>query len=268
MSMIFIFKGLMYIGFGAFIFKGIEASYVYVFKKPIYVHFYLVKRKLTSHQLKILNQNIDFYKKLSPENRKFFNHRVVSFINNYNFSGREGLEVTEEMKVIIAGVYVMLTFGFRNYLIETFDKILIYPTEYYSRMSGAYHKGEYNMPLKAVVLSWDYVKKGVEIKDDNLNLAIHEFTHALNVHGLKSGDNGATIFHDTYIEIVEHVEKPEIKNKLNQSSYFRAYAQTNRFEFFAVILENFFETPEAFKKQFPELYLKVKKMLNFNYAGY
>ena len=124
------------------------------------------------------------------------------------------------------------------------------------------------MGFKAIVLSWEDVKKGIEIKDDNLNLAIHEFTHALNIHGLKSSDNGATIFHDTYLEIIKYTEQPKIKKKLASSTFFREYSKTNRFEFFAVILEHFFESPESFKEQFPDLYLKVKKMLNFNYAGY
>ncbi|WP_410603855.1 zinc-dependent peptidase, partial [Bacillus sp. SIMBA_008] len=45
--------------------------------------------------------------------------------------------------------------------------------------------------------------------------------------------------------------------------YFREYAYTNKFEFLAVILEHFFETPEIFKREFPELYLNVKTMINF-----
>ena len=268
MIYVYVIKGLIYIGFGAFVFKGIEALYVYVFKKPIYVHFYVIKKELLSSQLRILNQNIDFYRNLDAENKKFFNHRVASFISNYNFSGREGLKVTEEMKVIIAGIYVMLTFGLRHYLIKTFDKILIYPEQYYSRLNDTYHIGEYNLGFKAIVLSWKDVKKGIEIKDDNLNLAIHEFTHALNIHGLRSNDSGATIFNDTYYEIIKYVEQPKISSQLTKSSYFRDYAKTNRFEFFAVILEHFFESPESFKKEFPILYFKVKKMLNFNYAGY
>jgi Mlc titration factor MtfA (ptsG expression regulator) len=48
--------------------------------------------------------------------------------------------------------------------------------------------------------------------------------------------------------------------KLN---YFRLYAYTNQYEFIAVILEYFFETPREFKQKLPELYGMVKKMINF-----
>ena len=264
----YLVKGLIYLGFSVFIIKGMETAYVYYFKKPFYVHFYLIKKRLSSKQLNILKQNNDLYNKLEADNKKFFQHRVVTFIDNYEFIGKEGLVVTEEMKVVIASIYVMITFGLRNYLIETFDKILIYPGEYYSNINKTYHKGEYNIRCKAVVLSWEDVKRGIEIKNDNLNLAIHEFTHALNFHGLKAGDDGATIFHDTFLEIVKYIEQPKVKDNLNSSTFFREYSKTNRLEFFAVILEHFFESPEDFKSQFPDLYIKVKRMLNFNYAGY
>ncbi|WP_374707785.1 zinc-dependent peptidase [Flavobacterium sp. J372] len=47
------------------------------------------------------------------------------------------------------------------------------------------------------------------------------------------------------------------------SGYLRDYAYTNQFEFLAVVLEHFFETPTEFKQRFPELYGMVKRMINF-----
>jgi Mlc titration factor MtfA (ptsG expression regulator) len=51
--------------------------------------------------------------------------------------------------------------------------------------------------------------------------------------------------------------------ELVASNYFRFYAYTNQVEFLAVILEHFFETPQVFKKEFPELYSNVRDMINF-----
>ncbi len=59
-----------------------------------------------------------------------------------------------------------------------------------------------------------------------------------------------------------------LKNEIMTSQYLRNYAFTNDFELLAVILETFIETPKAFKNQFPEIYNKVKQMLNFNFSGY
>jgi Mlc titration factor MtfA (ptsG expression regulator) len=59
-----------------------------------------------------------------------------------------------------------------------------------------------------------------------------------------------------------------IKNKLITSDYFRKYAFENHYEFIAVLIESFIETPEEFKSEFPKIYNKIKTMLNFNFLHY
>jgi Mlc titration factor MtfA (ptsG expression regulator) len=84
----------------------------------------------------------------------------------------------------------------------------------------------------------------------------------LHHQGLRSNDISALLFARMYTEINEEVSVPNVREQLIASEYFRIYAFTNQFEFLAVILENFFETPSEFKKQFPDLYYKVSLMLN------
>ena len=120
--------------------------------------------------------------------------------------------------------------------------------------------------LKAIVFSWKHFMEGYEISNDNLNLGLHEFSHVLHFEGLKKNDTSATIFAVTYNEIIEQVKYPPNYKKLLESDYFRIYAYTNEFEFIAVILEHFFETPSQFKSEFPQLFEKVKVMINFTEA--
>ncbi len=68
-----------------------------------------------------------------------------------------------------------------------------------------------------------------------------------------------------YALINEEVSNAVFREQLIQSEYFRIYAFTNQFEFLAVILENYFETPLEFQKRFPDLYKKVGLMLNMKY---
>jgi Mlc titration factor MtfA (ptsG expression regulator) len=44
--------------------------------------------------------------------------------------------------------------------------------------------------------------------------------------------------------------------------FFREYACTNTHEFFAVAVEIFFERPEGFKNEFPDLYNVLVRLLN------
>lgn len=262
MQYILVFLGLAFLLFFTYN-VAIEPIYAFFFRKPIYVHFYLFPKKLKMAQIQVLHNQFQFYKKLSPKKKIYFEHRVATFIEKYTFHGKEGLQVTDEMKILIAATAVMLTFGMRNYLFTVIDKVIIYPDVYYSTINNEMHKGEFNPRMKAIVFSWKHFVEGYSINNDNLNLGLHEFGHVMHYQGLKNTDTSATIFTVTYEEIMEEVKFPANYKKLTESNYFRIYAYTNEFEFIAVILEHFFETPHQFKQEFPQLFDKVKVMINY-----
>ena len=245
-----------------FSFKIIESAYVLVFNKPLYLYFYPFPKKLKSNQRLFLQQEFSFYRRLSDRKKTYFEHRVKCFLEHYQFIGKE-IEVTSEMKIIVAGTYVMLTFGFRHYLVKLFQKIIIYPSQYFSTINEEYHKGEYNPMMKAVVFSWEDFLLGHQTSNDNVNLGLHEFSHVLHFHAMKSNDPSAAIFFDEFNAIAKYYSDATLFSELISKKYFREYAYQNQFEFLAVILEHFFESPEIFQNEFPELYLRVKKMINF-----
>ncbi len=248
--------------FGAGI-NVIESIYVYVFNKPIFVHLYLVKKKLPKKKKEFLIENILFYNKLSDKYKSYFEHRLTKFIRTYDFVERDGFELTPEAKVLIASSYVKLTFGMRKYLTTTFNKIVVYPNSFYSIITKQYHKGEFNPAFKMIVFSWEDFLLGDAINNDNLNLGIHEFTHALTFHGRKSKDVSARIFYSVFTEITNFINSKENFEAIKESNYFREYALTNKLEFVAVIMEHFFETPDDLQKKFPKLYKRIEVMLNY-----
>jgi MtfA peptidase len=252
-----------------FLLRMLEMAYVLKYKKPYYTHFYFYLRKLNPEQKIILKNRFVFYNKLTEKQKKYFEHRVASFIKDKDFIGRDGVVVTDEMKVLISATGVMLTFGFRDFYIGLLSKIVIYPTQFFSRINNEYHKGEFNPKLKALVISWEDYNLGFKNSHDNINLGIHEFTHAIHLNSIKERDVSATIFSDLFKELTDLLtHKESLRLKLLDSEYFRTYGYTNQFEFLAVLVENFIETPSEFKSQFPEVYSKVKQMLNFNFSGY
>ncbi|AXP79690.1 Protein MtfA [Mariniflexile rhizosphaerae] len=253
----------------SYIFKMIEMGYVLKQKKPLYNHFYFRLRRLNQRQKDILQHQFSFYKKLNNTEKKYFEHRVASFIKDKDFIGRDGVVINDEKKVLISATAVMLTFGFRDFYIGLISKIVIYPNAFYSKTNKAYHKGEFNPRLAALVLSWEDFIKGFNADNDNVNLGIHEFTHAIHINSIKERDVSSTIFSDSFKELSGMLASNEaLRNKLKESDYFRKYAFTNQFEFVAVIIENFIETPKEFRSQFPQVYDKVKQMLNFNVINY
>lgn len=252
-----------------FSFRMVEMLYVMKKKRPLYNHRYFKLKKLTPNQHEILRSRFSFYKKLNEKQRQHFEHRVASFIIDKTFIGREGQQITDEIKVLVSATAVMLTFGFRDYFIGLIDKIFVYPGEFYSNANDEYHKGEFNPRLGALVISWKHFEHGFDIANDNLNLGIHEFAHAIHLNSMKERDVSSTIFKDSFKELTDYLsENKPLRDELIASKYFRDYAYTNHFEFLAVIIESFIETPSEFRSQFPKIYDYTKQMLNFNFAGY
>lgn len=243
------------------VFRVIEPTYLLLFNKPLFLFWYPILKRLDEKDKTFLRREFPFYTQLSDKKKSYFEHRVYCFIYHYNFEGKE-IAITREMKLLIAGTYVMLTFGMRRYLVELFENIIIYPTTYFSTINQDYHKGEYNPRMKAVVFSWEDFLSGHQLKD-NINLGLHEFTHVLHFYSRRSSDPSAIIFYDEFTEIEKYLDDAVLRAEIQQKEYFRVYAYTNKFEFLAVILEHFFETPEVFEREFPELFSHVKTMINY-----
>lgn len=255
---------IVFILFFNFAFAASERIFCLIFNRPFFVHFYTSLDSLPDQQAKILYCQVPFYKSLNQKHRKYFEHRVSKFIDNYEYIGKENLEITDEIKVLIASTSIMLSFGMRNYLYSIVDKIIVYPTQYYSTINEVFHQGEFNPRMRAVVFSWEHFKLGNEHNSNNLNLGIHEFTHVLNYQSLKSDDTSAVIFARNYKKIQENLKNKQTLNALIAANYFREYAYTNNFEFIAVVLEHFFETPKEFKRLFPDLFENVRVMINYD----
>lgn len=251
------------------LFKAVQISYANKYSKPMFNHLYLSKKELSSSHRSILQRDHSFYNKLSDKHQIYFEHRVEVFINNNEFVGKQELVVTDHMKVLIAATATMLTFGFKKHSIDLINRVIIYPKSYYSEINEAYHKGETNPRFNAIVFSWEDFLHGYEIGNDNLNLGIHEFGHAIHLNANSNNDISSYIFNQGFKKLTNFLQNNEVVRKdLIASRYFREYAYTNHFEFFAVLLENFIETPREFKSQFPQLYKYMQQMLNFKFAGY
>src|SRR5690606_38701592 len=94
-------------------FYVVEYFYAKLFHKPIFVHLYFSPKTLTQEQQRILREKIIFYNRLSDKKKKYFEHRLATFMANYQFITKEELVLNEEIKVFISATAVKLTFGMR-----------------------------------------------------------------------------------------------------------------------------------------------------------
>jgi len=228
-----------------------------------YANKYLLVARLDPLYKKPMEKYLRFYQQLNPDDKVIFEKRVQKFINQKQFIAREFDRVTDEMKALIAGTAIQLTFGHPSIYLQHFKRILIYQDNYYSEISQRYHKGEVNEG-GLIVLSWKNFVDGYINYDDGVNLGLHEMAHALRLENAITNEEYGFLDDDIlkkwtnlcYLEI----------EKMNEgtSDFFRSYAATDSQEFFAVAVENFFERPQKFHDWNPELYDTLAGMLNLD----
>jgi len=182
----------------------------------------------------------------------------------FEFVPREGMKLTRAMNAIICSAASQIVLFLPKESLTFFEKILVYPDYYNSKITHKRHKGEVNPALQLIVFSWRGIVEGLDRPDDGLNLLLHEFAHALWL------EHKLTNYEYTVLdaELVDHFERladAEMDNlRNNERHFFRRYAFENVEEFFAVAVENFFERPEKFARELPHLYKAVAEILNQN----
>lgn len=221
----------------------------------IFYFLFTYLKPLSNQRRKIL-QKFPYYKKLSHTKRLIFEKRVQRFISLKEFIPQEMDEITQEMQVLISASAVQLTFGLPEVQLADFDKIYVYPTKYFSKVNRQYHTGEVN-PRGIIVLSWEAFKEGYKNPSDGYNLGLHEMAHALSLENRKS-DYEEDIFDKEAFLNWQQVAEKEYRKKF----YLRKYAFKDKEEFFPVCTEYFFERPDEFKKERPELYQALARLLN------
>ena len=249
---------------------------LYLFGHAFYLVFYafdlyqlnpFVKLKpLTIVEQQFIEQIFPVYKEFSTGQKQKCNERIVWFRSKKHFVCYGSIENEEELKLILSATAIIMTLGLRRYrMLRSLNRIIIYPTQYYSRINKKHHLGEFNPKLKAVILSADTIYKGFDNLNDNRNLAIHEFAHALSFEMGRSNSSEARNFQWCLRRISALFSEEDFKVKVAASQYFRAYGLTNLQEFFSVAVENYFETPAIFKNDFPKLFDIIYQMLHMEY---
>lgn len=223
-------------------------------------------------------QKIPHYGKLSQEDQKKIERSIRLFVSTKEFIGKE-MEITDEIRVTIAfyACLLLLHIDAAN-CYENLKTIIVYPfamvTEQVRANGGIYSKEEMVLSGQSandtVVISWhDARKEAYHLRHENV--VIHEFAHEIDM--MDGEADGVPPLELSRYNEWSQVMYTEFK-KLNSVALknrdwgkyktIGAYAATNEAEFFAVITERFFESPDSLKHHFPDLYKELKDFYNIN----
>lgn len=213
-----------------------------------------------------LGDAFPIYHKLPQKIKEKCERRIVWFRSRKKFVFYGDVEKKGDLKLLLSASAVFMTLGLKNYrMMRSVLRIIVYPTKYYSRIKKRHHLGEYNPGFKSVIFSADTIWEGFDIPNDNINLAMHEFAHALSFEMVKKSSWEARRFRVGLKKIKQLFSEEDFVIKLAASQYFREYGMTNLQEFFSVAVENYVETPKLFLNEFPKLYEILQRMLNFDF---
>jgi hypothetical protein len=221
----------------------------------------LLARPFPAAWIDHLEQNVRHYGLLSIDQREKLRQCVAIMAAEKEWVGCRGLEMTDEIKVTIAGQAALMLLGREDrYYFDGVLSVLVYPeafvTDLYRETFGE------AWPRGPVILSWRHVKEGGRDPADGLNLVLHEFAHQLD--GL-DGDMGGTpplgsrrelerwreVAEREYVRLVKRADRDEI-------TLIDHYGASNRAEFFAVATECFFEWPLDMRDEQAPLYALLR----------
>jgi Uncharacterized protein conserved in bacteria len=208
-----------------------------------------------------LIQEVQFYKDLSPEDKIRFQNRVKHFLAITSITGVKDLDVTDELKLLVAASAIIPVFLFDGWEYANLSEVIIYdgvvePNQHNDAEQDGVLLGQVR-PFQSkhvLLLSKQYLIQGFESMNGKSNVGIHEFAHLIDqADGVIDGIPKA-FMPEELLKPWTKIMYAEIDRIAKNRSDMNPYALTNEAEFFAVACEYFFENPDKFKEKHGQLY--------------
>ena len=214
-----------------------------------------------------LLERYDHYERMDDAWRKRFEDDVRIFSAEKRVTGI-GVDVTTELRVLVAASAVTLSVGWPEYEWDQLTEVLLYPDDFDrdyvfggDELSGQTH------PEGTVILSAPSLEESFAYPDDAFHVGIHEFAHLLDLDqshfgGIPAGLRGAsarewTLVAEREMERLRSEGEPRKRRRRrlpDGHSAFDPYGEEDPVEFLAVAVEAFFEIPQRVRRQHADVY--------------
>lgn len=189
--------------------------------------------------------------------------RTAEFLGRVRFYGCNGLEVSDEMRALIAGIAALLVLRPDSRGYPNLRSVLLYPAAFWVR-----HEEPDELGLVSddevlqlgeshdwgrVVLSWEDVEAA--LTGDPVNVPAHEFAHQLDAENPST--EGAPLLPDyTRWSAVMSAECAHLER--HGSEVLDDYGLEGPAEFFSVATEAYFQSGAALRRHHPALFELLK----------
>lgn len=222
----------------------------------------LAKEPFPNDWFKILEARVPFFSLIPNDQKGRFLLFLRIFSEEKHFIGASGMEITDEVKVVISACAVRLVLYLDISFYDRLTEIVVYPYVYHHPDDEIAILGEAH-EWGTVVLSWPAVLEDLANSYDGHETAFHEFAHFLDRFGDGRFDGTpklrSRVSYRPWAQVMSRHYFALRKRKKEERKVLRMYGATNEAEFFAVCTEAYFEKPRQMKKLLPDLYEELQE---------
>lgn len=236
----------------------------------------LARHRIDERLWNAVLSGLPFLRGLSPQESRRLRELSLLFLAEKQISGTRGFELDDAMRLSIAvqACLPILELGIDRY--EGWSEIVVHPGDYKVPVRetddhGVVHEFDDQRAGESwqggpVVLSWDAAAHAPD-----MNVVIHEFAHKFDMaNGEADGmpplhadmDRHAWVaaFRAAYEGFCDAVDR-------ERETWLDPYAAEAPAEFFAVISEAFFESPNETRRRYPDVFEQLKLFYRQDPAG-
>ena len=232
----------------------------------------LRRKPFPAYWRQILDDNVPAYRHLPAPLQATIEKHLRVFLDEKHFEGCGGLEVTDEMRVTIAGYAGLLLLGDPRGDYPRLGTVVIYPESFAAPIRATDHLGVVTETVEerlgesweegTVVLAWDSIRELIEGRSGDCNVVVHEFAHQIDAQrGLTDGARllaPGDCHHDWTELLAAEKTRQRTAQRRGRPAILDPYAFISPEELFAVATETFYTRPVRLKANHPELYTELQ----------
>jgi len=202
---------------------------------------------------KLFEFKLPYYQRLSEANRQKFRSRVSLYIEANDFRPQVIEEIPEDVKGMVAANIVMLTFGQEDYLLNSFERIVIYPGVFPTPQHiEKFHASEIFEEDGVLLFAMDHLMPGTLHADQYFNIGLYEYAKVFRLSRPDAAYPDLTEDIWTAYETISRFPRKKVEDFVGLAPL----------DLWAVGVVFFFSFSEKFKTVLPDLYQTHANLFN------